>query len=140
MSNLDQLIEIKSHEREGYKPLIYHSDWMVAMLNYFPEVDRTSMKKMEKHCHTDEVFVLLQGRAVLLVASGSERVDEIHPISMKKGVFYNVHQRVWHYIAMSRDARVVIVEKRDTNLNDFVYYHLSEEQVEKVKKEIQPLL
>lgn len=34
MSERKELIEIKSYEQEGYKPLVYHRDWMMAMLNY----------------------------------------------------------------------------------------------------------
>ena len=137
MTELEQLLEVKSYEKEGYKPLIYHGDWMMAILNYCPGVDKATRKEeFEKHLNTDEAFALLNGKAILIVASGIDKVEKIHLVPMKKGGFYNVRQGVWHSIAMSKDAKVAIIENRDTDLKDVIHYSLTEEQIKKVSTEI----
>jgi hypothetical protein len=49
---------------------------------------------------------------------------------MKKGIVYNIPKGVWHNIALSQDAEVVIIENDDTHLHDFGYYFLNEQQRE----------
>ena len=55
---------------------------------------------------TDEVFVLLEGQAVLYV--------EDQKYSMEIGTLYNVKQGTWHHIVVSEDATVMVVENSNT--------------------------
>lgn len=55
---------------------------------------------------------------------------------MRKGCLYNVRQGVWHNIAMSDNAKIAIVQRRDTNLKDVLYRPLTKQQIKKARIEI----
>jgi hypothetical protein len=125
---------------EGYKPLIDFNCWRVAVLRYLDELQPDKISYFERHNETDEVFVLIQGQAVLFMGEGDETVETISPIVMKNGVLYNVKRGAWHNVVLSRDATILLVENRDTARENSNYYYLSPEQshyiVEKAAHEI----
>jgi hypothetical protein len=131
------LIETYYKKENGYHPFFIRDHWQVAQLNYMPIFSFTTIDRVEKHQHTDEVFVLGKGTAVLIAAVIAEN-DSVHfeCIRMQQGVTYNIPNNTWHTIAMSEDAEVVIVEKSNTHLNDCVYYYLSESDKEKLKNHL----
>jgi mannose-6-phosphate isomerase-like protein (cupin superfamily) len=110
----DRLIEIKKFKGEGYRPLITHAGWRVAVLNYLDELHPTNIADMERHLQTDEVFVLIKGRGVLLLGGNGARVEGLTDIEMEIGTVYNVRMNTWHSILLSQDASVLIVENCDT--------------------------
>jgi ureidoglycolate hydrolase len=69
---------------------------------------------MERHTETDEVFVLLHGRGVLIIGGNDDQVDSVQPQAMELGELYNVKRNAWHTILLSHDASVLIVENNDT--------------------------
>ena len=102
-------LEILEYTGVDYKPVVYFEGWRVAYLNYSERFDPEKINKLERHMETDEVFVLLEGRATLLIGENAEEVP------MEKNKTYNVKKGVWHTIATSRDAHVLIVENADTD-------------------------
>lgn len=107
------LLEISTFRGDGYKPLIDFNCWRVALLRYIDDMDPNVMAALERHMETDEVFVLLEGKAALFLAggdgSGELRVEMLQP-----GLLYNVKQAAWHNAVLSRDATILLVENRDT--------------------------
>jgi hypothetical protein len=136
----ENLLEMHEYLGEGYKPLIDFNCWRVAVLRYLDELQPDKISYFERHNETDEVFVLLQGQAVLFMGEGGETVETVHPVVMRNGVFYNVRRGAWHTVALSRDATILLVENRDTARENSAYYDLSPEQskflVETVVREI----
>jgi hypothetical protein len=136
----ENLLEMHEYLGEGYKPLIDFNCWRVAVLRYLDELQPDKISYFERHNETDEVFVLLQGQAVLFMGEGGETVETVHPVVMRNGVFYNVKRGAWHTVALSRDATILLVENRDTARENSAYYDLSPEQskflVETVAHEI----
>ena len=108
-------LQIYRWEEVGYKPLVYSDGWQVALLNWEPLFDRKNLNEIERHNQTDEVFVLLRGWSVLFVRQDGEA---LHAMDMQTGVVYNVPKGVWHNLVASRDVAFIIVENRDTHLND----------------------
>ncbi len=108
-------LEIFSWDGIGYKPLVFSAGWQVALLNWEPLFDRANLTEIERHNHSDEVFVLVKGQAVLFTRSGSEALAAVEMIC---GHIYNVPAGVWHNLVATRDAVFIIVENRDTHLND----------------------
>jgi mannose-6-phosphate isomerase-like protein (cupin superfamily) len=102
-------------EEAGYKPLVFFDGWQVALLNWEPLFDPGNLGEIERHNKTDEVFVLLKGRAVLFTidGTGKPRAEE-----MAHQVVYNVTQGTWHNLVSSRDASWIIVENNGTHLDD----------------------
>ena len=106
---MESEVEIRSYDGDGYKPMVVFEGWKVAFLRYEERFDPDKADKMERHMLTDEVFVLLEGEAFLLIG------EENKVCPMDKGRIYNVKKAVWHTICVSRDALVLIVENADTS-------------------------
>ncbi len=122
------MVEVYDHEGEGFKALVEYGDWRVALLHYLDDLQPEQITKMERHTATDEVFVLIHGKGVLLVGGIGANVDGIYPQVMEPSKIYNVKRNVWHTILLSRDASVLLVENRDTGRLNSEYTCLSLEQ------------
>ncbi len=110
-------LEILNYTGEDYKPVVSFGAWRVAYLNYSERFDPEKIDTLERHMETDEVFVLLAGKATLLVGENAEECP------MEKFKCYNVKKAVWHTIATSRDAHVLIVENADTKDENSEFMH-----------------
>jgi ureidoglycolate hydrolase len=124
----ENLIEMHEYLGEGYKPLVDFNCWRVAVLRYLDELQPDRISYFERHNETDEVFVLLQGQAVLFIGAGDETVEEIFPQVMRHGVLYNVKRGAWHTAVLSRDATILLVENRNTANENSHYFTLRPEQ------------
>ncbi len=119
-----KLIQTYRYDGQGYDPSFISDGWQVAFLNYAPAEALESIVKLDIHHQTDEVFVLLEGHAVLIAATIAETI-EYDLVDMLPCVFYNIPRNTWHKIAMSEGSRVCIVEKSDTHVSDFEFHDLS---------------
>lgn len=119
------LAENYNIEKVGYDPFLIRDGWQVAYLTAVDEHRLDDLVDMEVHEHTDEVFVALEGVGILLTADYSGSKSKIEAVRMEPGVVYNIPAGVWHNIAMADDAKVIIVEKSNTHLNDVVHRLLS---------------
>jgi hypothetical protein len=128
----ESLIEIREHNEPDYMPLIDYQNWRVALINYTADYLPERINRMQKHTETDEVFVLLAGRCILFLGEGNESVTKIHAADMELYKLYNVKKGVWHSHTFSEDARVLIVENRDTVYENSPFVDLSENQRQEV--------
>lgn len=108
-------IEIYAYNGPGYQPLLLEPNWQVALLNWEPICERANLKEIERHHYTDEVFVLLKGKAALFV---KEEGGALNAFDCQPGVIYNVPAGIWHALVANRDATFLIVENRDTHIHD----------------------
>lgn len=109
------MLEIYEWAGEGFAALVFTEGWQAALLNWEPLFDRRNLDEIERHNHTDEVFVLLRGRAVLFTRPDGGALEAVE---METGKIYNVPAGLWHNLAATRDVCFLIVENRDTHLND----------------------
>jgi len=109
-------LDVLSFEGEQYKPLMAYGAWRVAMLNHGPKFAQP--KYLERHLGTDEVFVLLDGAATLLVGETAQRV------AMERNKVYNVRRATWHNIETTPGTRCLVVENDDTDLENTEYRDL----------------
>ena len=100
-------MEICTFDGEGYQPLTTYGAWRVAMVNACERLLEKNLRRMERHLETDEIFVLLHGKAVLYI--GKDRT----PFPMESGRLYCVKCGEWHCISTEPDAKVLIVENDD---------------------------
>lgn len=129
-------IEKYFHDGPGYCPFIIREGWQVAQLNHVANHGLNDILDVERHNLTDEVFVLVSGKAVLLSASFDAGQPDIEYVAMELGVTYNVPAGVWHNIAMSRDCQVMITEKDRTHVNDCEYRAFTNEQLQEIYRQI----
>lgn len=128
----ENLIEIREHTEANYKPVIDYQTWRVALMNYTSDLTPDKINKMQKHTETDEVFVLMDGKCILFLGEGNEAVTKVHAVDMELYKVYNVKRDVWHSHTFSEDARVLIVENRDTVDSNSPFVGLSENQQKEV--------
>jgi len=128
-------IEIKEYNSDGYKALVHYGDWRVAILNINEQAAIEGISYLEGHMETDEVFVLLQGRAIILTAGSDEKPrGTINARKMEPNKLYNVKEAVWHAVFMSKDAKILIIEDIDTAPENTRYCDITAEQKEQLKK------
>ena len=108
-------LEILEHNGPAYNPTMHYGTWRVAIANYGPFFDRQTYPRIERHLLTDEVFVLLAGKASLVI--GTER-DEVE---MEMGKIYNVKVGTWHNVLLDADSKVLIVENHNTGPENTEY-------------------
>ncbi|MBD0400984.1 hypothetical protein [Flammeovirga sp. EKP202] len=130
------ITERYTHESEGYNPFLIQEGWQVAQLNYSEGAKPENIKKLDIHYQTDEAFLLITGKAILVAASIEN--DSIHydMEEMKEGVTYNIPKNVWHTIALQERAKVLIIEKDNTHLGDFEFYDFNASQETQFLNEI----
>ena len=128
----EKLLEIKDYDGEGYQPLVDFGTWRVAFLRFIDELIPENIYRLERHVETDEVFVLLDGQAVLLLGEGDQEIEKLIHQVMRPGILYNVKQNAWHNCVLSRDATILLVENRNTSSENTEYIELSLEQRKKL--------
>ena len=103
-----QMIRTGVHNDEGFKVIVESGQWRVGMLHYSERFSR--LGEMERHMLTDETFILTSGSATLYTDSETLKMDI--------GTAYTVPAEVWHHIVVSEDASVVVVENRNTSIEN----------------------
>jgi mannose-6-phosphate isomerase-like protein (cupin superfamily) len=109
--NTPYRIDAYRWEGVGFCPLVSCRDWLVALMNWEPRFDAAFVGEIERHNHTDEVFVLTQGRGVLFIATD----ESIQLTSMEAGVIYNVTAGTWHSVIGTKETTWMIIESNDTS-------------------------
>ena len=127
------MLEIYEWSGEGFEPLVFTDGWQAALLNWEPLFDRRNLDEIERHNHTDEVFVLLHGRAVLFTRPDG---GALAAVEMETGKIYNVPAAVWHNLVTTRDVRFLIVENRDTHLNDTEIRPITQDELKQLDAQL----
>lgn len=124
----EEILKIETFSGEGYKPLVDYGTWRVAFLRFIDELIPENIRNLERHVETDEVFVLLEGMAVLYLGEGEDKIETLHSHLMEPGKLYNVRKNAWHACVLSRDGTILLVENRDTGRGNTDYIKLDESQ------------
>jgi hypothetical protein len=123
-----ELLDIIEYTGEGYLPLIAYGAWRVAILNTIDELLPENIGKLQRHDNTDEIFVLLKGRCILFVGTGTDRAEEILAEDMQPLKLYNMKRGTWHTHTLDQEAMVLIIENDDTGPANSPEIELSAEQ------------
>jgi len=123
-------LKILEFNGEGYKPLVDFGSWRVAFLRFIDELLPENIQRLERHVETDEVFVLLEGKAILFLGEGEEEIEELYSLEMEPGKLFNVRKNAWHCCVLSRDATILLVENKDTGKENTDYITLEPSQRE----------
>ncbi|MBQ7268614.1 MAG: MBL fold metallo-hydrolase [Bacteroidales bacterium] len=127
-------LDIIDNGGEGYRRLVNNAKWTLATLNWAPRFEEKNIVELERHNLTDETFVLLQGKATLLIGEKAVRV-EMQPLK-----YYNIRAGIWHNIFVSKDARVLIAENADTSKDNTDYLSLETGAVFQKRPEFEEVL
>lgn len=139
VKNRKSLIESYEVLEDGFHPFLIRDEWQVAQLNYMQDQNIENINKIDVHYKTDEVFILLEGRAVLIAATFKDGTPIFELELMKQNITYNIPKKMWHNIAMDVGSKVLLVEKSNTHLSDFDHFNLDEEQRLELKCKVKQL-
>lgn len=121
MSNLSKEdkcgIEIYDYTGDNYKTAIRFGAWRIAYLNHGDIFAEENFKRIERHMESDEAFILLSGKATLLIGR------EMAEVEMEPHKLYNVPKGVWHHIFTYEGTSVLIVENEDTSPENSEYLY-----------------
>lgn len=131
MLKIDKVNKIEHffHSGEGYNPFFIRDTWQVAQLNFLPGHEPENIARMEVHKHTDEVFILVKGKAVLIAAQSWDKELVVECVQLVQGVVYNIPAGTWHNIAMDKNAQLIIIEKNNTHLEDVEHRLLKDDEI-----------
>ncbi len=127
-------LDILEHSGIEYRRLVNNAKWTLASLNWAPRFDESNVCELERHNLTDETFVLLHGKATLLVGEKADRI-EMEPLK-----YYNVRAGIWHHIIVSEDARVLVAENANTSKDNTEYLSLATGEVFRKYPEFEEVL
>lgn len=119
----EEMVEIGSYLKPGFEMIACGGEWKASVLNeasiFFPE----NLSYVERHFETDEVFLLLEGKARLFAAGNGETPDETpYVIEMKPLTAYNVKANVWHAVENHPGTKILVIEKTDTGSHNTVHF------------------
>ena len=107
-------VEIVEYNGPSYKPVIQSdADWMAAVMNSW-KGSWSIPERIEKHLNSDELFVLLAGKALMITGGFGDEPGKISVLNMKKNLLYNVKKGTWHTTPMGKGGKFLIIERKDT--------------------------
>jgi len=110
-------IESFGHDGEGLSRVYENDRWMVAVKNWKSANDIEGIDCLERHNETDELFILLAGRCVLLSGvRNSGGGTEIEAVSMEPGRLYKIPRGLWHNTVTRKDTKLLLVEAPETSM------------------------
>lgn len=134
---LAERLHVDSFDGEGVKRAVESGDWFVGIKNYKPGNDKDLFTSMERHFATDEVFVLLAGKCTLVIdVSPKGMCEELSCVPMEAGKVYCIHKSVWHTTVTSKDAKLILVENRNTSMENSEVLELSAAQLAALRKQL----
>lgn len=127
-------IEVTDFPAKDYEPLVDYESWRVAVLAACENTTLPMIQTMQRHEQTDEVFVLIRGNCTLFTGGNSETPGEIEAVKLEPLKVYNVKKGFWHNHILDEEGAVLIVENKDTTVDNSPVYPLTKEQKEKLEK------
>ena len=121
-------------EGEGLTRVFENEKWMVGIKNWKPANDIENTNCLERHNKTDELFVLLAGKCVLLFANEVNGELVIEAEDMEPMKVYNIPRTLWHNTVTSKDTKLILVEDSSTGMDNSDVINLDAAQIAKVKE------
>lgn len=128
-------MEIKKleFEGEGLTRVFENEKWMVGIKNWKPANDIANTNCLERHNETDELFVLLAGKCVLLFANEENGELKIDAVNMEPKRVYDIPRSLWHNTVTAKDTKLVLIEDSATGAANSDVLNLTDAQIAQVK-------
>lgn len=103
------MINVISCKNAGFSSVFKSDTWQIATVTYAPQYSKEGFTHMKKHLNTDEVFVLVNGSAVIHTYEDGS----IKTVNVEREKIYCIEKNTWHYLEISADALLVAVENSE---------------------------
>jgi formylmethanofuran dehydrogenase subunit D len=127
-------IEKYEFDGEGLTRVYENEKWMVGIKNWKPANDIANTNCLERHNKTDELFILLAGKCVLLFANEVNGELVIEAENMEPMKVYNIPRSLWHNTVTCKDTKLILVEDSSTGAENSDVLNLNDEQIAKAKE------
>ena len=131
-----QLVATAEHFGTGFAPVMDFAGWRVAISRGRPDSSPAKFQRVQRHNETNEVFILTQGQAQMVVMAGDMPPTQAHVFQMQPNVVYNVQQGVWHSSFLSPDAHIVIFERADTGSDNSDTFELDADTIATILRQV----
>ncbi|MDF9839486.1 MULTISPECIES: hypothetical protein [unclassified Paenibacillus] len=125
--------DIYEYDGVGIQCVYKNKEWLVCIKNWKPDNDIDGIHRLEVHLETDEQFIPVHGRTILLVADRKDDKFSIDLIEMEIGKVFNVPKNTWFYTIVEKDAKLAYVQHADTSVDNSEYCELSESELADVQ-------
>lgn len=126
--------DIFCFEGEGIQCVYDNSSWVMCIKNWKPNNDIENIRYLEVHHATDEQFVLLKGKAVLLAAARANDGFQIDVIPMEPYKVYNIPQGTRFNTITQKDTKLVYVQDAGTTAENSEYCDMTEKELNEVRE------
>lgn len=123
-----------SYEGEGLVRVFENEKWTVGIKNWKPENDISNINCMERHNKTDELFILLAGKCLLLFANEENGKLKFDVLNMEPMQVYNIPCTLWHNTITSKSTKLALIEDSSTSSINSDVLPLTDEQIIQVKE------
>lgn len=131
-----ELVEIGEYFGVGFQPVLNFEGWRVAMKRYGEGTQPAKFHSVDRHNETNEVFVLTEGKAEMLLMEGNETPTAYHLFPMQLNVAYSVQQAAWHHVFMSEDAHIIVFERADTSRENSDHFELDADTIAAIRARV----
>lgn len=133
--------DVYENREEGIKVVYKNTKWLVCIKNWKPDNDIEGIAHLEIHHTTDEQFILVAGKAILITAEkDGEHFKNIELTLMEKDKVYNVPEEVWFYSITQKDTKIVYVQDSGCSMENSELCDLTPEEVTQIQKKAAKLL
>lgn len=127
--------DVYENNGEGIKCVYKNDKWLLCIKNWKPDNDVEGLKHLEIHHSTDEQFILVSGKAILLTAERKNgRFENIELTPMELGKVYNVPKEMWFYSITCKDTKMVYVQDSDCSMSNSELCDMSEEEIRFIRE------
>ena len=121
------MIKITQNSKAGFCPVVKNQNFLCAFITSSPMYAQGKIAEMKRHNDTDEVFVLLSGKALLFTRDDIKEKCQVTEMSL--GTAYTVNAGTWHYLAVTDDAKVFVTENGSIDPNNTDKVDVSHENI-----------
>ncbi len=133
--------DVYENNDEGIKCVYKNEKWLVCIKNWKPDNDIEGLKHLEIHHSTDEQFVLISGKAVLITAERDNgKFVNIELTPMEIGKVYNVPKEMWFYSITRKDTKMAYVQDSNCSMDNSELCDMTKEEIEDIQKRAEGLL
>lgn len=115
-TQVSEAIQSADFDGAGMKRVYENNEWTVGIKNYKAANSLEGFKELERHNKTDELFVLLSGRCVLLEMYEESGRMHFHATPMRPAKVYTIPSGLWHTTITETDTKLVLIEDADTGM------------------------
>lgn len=132
--------DVYEYNGEGIQCAYRNDKWVVCIKNWKPNNDINGLEHLEIHHTTDEQFILISGKAVLITAERANNKFDIALTPLEKGKLYNVPTECWFFTVVQKETKMMYVQDSGCSAENSEYCKLSHEEIAFIQQHAKSML